>query len=110
MKKNGTLILKGALGIEYTLDVYPYGTIFDAIGTVYYISGRTEKADGTGSHDQIYIGETEDLSERFDNHHKETCFKMYSANCINIYEESDEGKRLNIEKDLIDAYNPPCNG
>ncbi|MDY6789718.1 MAG: GIY-YIG nuclease family protein [Thermodesulfobacteriota bacterium] len=110
MKRMATLTLIGVSGKKYTFDVYPYGTIFEAIGAVYYISRRTEKADGTGSHDQIYIGETEDLSERFDNHHKKTCFKMYSANCINIYEESDEGKRPNIEKDLIDAYNPPCNG
>ncbi len=110
MKKIATLILTGALGIKYALDVYPYGTEFNAIGTVYYISKRTEKADGTGSHDKIYIGETRDLSERFDNHHKESCFKMHSANCISIHEESNEDKRFNIEKDLIDAYNPPCNG
>ena len=110
MEKTATLILTGALGIKYTFNVYPYGTKFKAIGAVYYISKRTEKADGTGSHDKIYIGETEDLSVRFDNHHKEPCFKMHNANCISIYQESDEEKRLIIEKDLIDALNPPCNG
>ena len=110
MKKIGTLTLTGASGTKYAFDVYPYGTEFNAIGAVYYISKRTEKADGTGSHDKIYIGETGDLSERFDNHHKEPCFKMHSANCISIHQESNENKRLIIEEDLIDAYNPPCNG
>jgi len=110
MEKIATLALTGALGIKYAFDVYPYGTEFKAIGAVYYISKRTEKVDGTGSHDKIYIGETEDLSERFDNHHKEPCFKMHNANCISIYEEFNKEKRLIIEKDLIDARNPPCNG
>ena len=110
MAKIGTITLTGALGIKYTFNVYPYGTKFKAIGAVYYISKRIEKADGTGAHEKIYIGETGDLSERFDNHHKEPCFKMYNANCISIYQESDEEKRLIIEKDLIDARNPPCNG
>ncbi len=110
MAKIGTLTLTGASDIKYAFNVYPYGTEFKAIGAVYYISKRTEKADGTGSHDKIYIGETGDLSERFDNHHKEPCFKMYNANCISIHQESNENKRLIIEEDLIDAYNPPCNG
>lgn len=109
MGKIGTLKLTGALGIKYTFNVYPYGTKFKAIGAVYYISKRIIK-NGTGAHDKIYIGETEDLSERFDNHHKEPCFKMHNANCISIHQETNEEKRLIIEKDLIDARNPPCNG
>lgn len=109
MVKIGTLTLTGASGTKYAFNVYPYDTEFKAIGTVYYISKRTEKADGTGSHDKIYIGETGDLVERFDNHNKEPCFFMHSANCISIHQESNENKRLIIEEDLIDAYNPPCN-
>lgn len=110
MTKIGTLTLIGDSGAKYEFNVYPYGTKFKAIGAVYYISKRTEKADGTGSHDKIYIGETGDLSERFDNHHKEPCFKMHNANCISIHQESNEDKRLIVEEDLIDARNPPCNG
>ena len=110
MAKIGTLTLTGASGTKYTFNVYPYDTEFKAIGAVYYISKRTEKTDGSGSHAEIYIGETGDLSERFDNHHKEPCFKKHNANCISIHQESNEDKRLKIEEDLIDAYNPPCNG
>jgi hypothetical protein len=110
VSKIGTLILTGASGTDYKFNVYPYGTEFKEMGAVYYISKRTEKPDGSGSHSKIYIGQTGDLSERFDDHHKEPCFKKNNANCHSIHSETDERKRLNIEKDLIDALNPPCNG
>lgn len=110
MAKIGTLTLTGASGTKYAFNVYLYGTNFNAVGAVYCISKRTEKTDGTGSHTKIYIGETGDMSERFDNHHKEFCFKRHNANCISIHREDNEDKRLNIEEDLIDAYNLPCNG
>ena len=109
MAKIGTLTLTGASGTEYTFNVYPYGTEFKEMGAVYYISKRTEKADGGGTHTRIYIGQTGDLSERFDDHHKESCFKKHNANCHSIHQESNENTRLKIEKDLIDAYEPPCN-
>ncbi len=38
------------------------------------------------------------------------CFKIMKANCICIHEESDEERRLDIEKDLVANYSPPCNG
>lgn len=58
----------------------------------------------------MYVGITDDLSSRFRNHHKESCFDKYNANCICIYLESSKMQRAAIEKDLIDAYSPPCNG
>ena len=110
MAKLGTITFKGKSGNEYSFNAYPIDTEFKAIGTVYFITKRTEKADGTGTHTRIYVGQTEDLSERFDNHHKQDCFDRNNANCICIYSESDEDQRLEIEADLIDNYNPPCNG
>lgn len=110
MTKIGTLTLTGASGAKYEFTVYPFGTDFEAIPAIYYISKRTEKSDGGGNHLEIYIGETNNLSERFDNHHKASCFRRYKANALSIRQESNESKRLKIEKDLIDAYKPPCNG
>ncbi len=110
MAKIGTITLTGSSGKKYKFNIYPYSTQFETVGAVYYISKRTEKADGSGSHSKIYIGQTGDLSERFDNHHKESCFKKHGANCISIHQEPDEDKRIEIEQDLIDAYDPPCNG
>ena len=110
MAKIGTITLTGASGTVYDFNVYPYDTKFNSIGAVYYVSKRTEKKDGTGSHTKIYIGQSGDLSERFDNHHKELCFEKKNANCISIYKVPYEDKRLDIEEDLIDSYEPPCNG
>jgi predicted site-specific integrase-resolvase len=61
------------------------------------------------SHTRIYVGQTEDLSTRFDNHHKEACFDKHNKNCVCVHGEEDEDTRLEIEKDLIDKYDPPCN-
>lgn len=110
MAKIGTINLTGASGTKYSFNIYPYGTNFKEIGAVYSISKRTAKSDGSGTHTQIYIGQTNNLSERFDDHHKKSCFKRHNANCHSIHQESNENKRLEIEKDLINAYDPPCNG
>lgn len=110
MAKIGILTLTGASGKKYKFNVYPYDTDFKSIGGVYYISKRTEKNDGSGTHSKIYIGQTGDLSERFDNHHKEICFQKHGANCKSIHAEASEEKRLEIEEDLINALRPPCNG
>jgi len=110
MSKIGTLTLTGISGNRYMFDVYLFGTKFKAIGAVYYISKRVQKPDGNGNHANIYIGQTEDLSERFDNHHKESCFIKHNANCISIHQEGNERRRLAIEADIINSLEPPCNG
>ncbi|UWN49643.1 hypothetical protein ASALC70_01856 [Alcanivorax sp. ALC70] len=110
MSKIGTLKLTGASGTEYTFNVYPYNTDFKAIAGVYYISKRTEKADGRGNHSAIYVGQTEDLSTRFDGHHDEACFLKNRANCKSVLAESSKKRRLEIEADLVSSLTPPCNG
>lgn len=104
--KIGTLELLGASGQKYTFSIYPIGINFKAVGGIYYISRRADK----GNHSSIYIGETGDLSERFDNHHKSDCFEKYKANCISVYANDSRKERLAIEQDLIANYQPPCNG
>ena len=109
MTKLGNIKFEGKSGKKYTFNVYTIDTEFKEIGAVYFITKRTENKDGTGKHFRIYIGRTEDLSERFDDHHKQKCFNNNEANCICVYSESNEEKRIEIESDLIDNYNPPCN-
>ena len=111
MSKIGTLKLTGESGQTYAFDVYRSDANFnDDIACVYYVSKRTEKQDGTGDHKAIYVGETEDLADRFSNHHKQTCFDDQDYNAISIHKESSEDRRTEIEADLIEAINPPCNG
>ena len=105
-----TLELTGASGRKYAFLVYPWGTTFKQLGGVYAVTRAVPNQTGRETHSIIYVGQTGDLSERFDDHHKAACFSKHSANCICVHVESSEKTRLAIEADLIAAYNPPCNG
>ena len=109
MAKLGTISWDGASGTEYDFNVYLWGTSFDAIGAVYVVTKRTLKSDGEGTHTEIYIGETGDLSTRFDTHHKQACFDTHDVNAICIHSEETGRRRLDIEDDLLRNYSPPCN-
>jgi len=106
MASLGTIILKGASGTEYTFYIYAKDTTFQKFGAVYAI---TRKEDDSLTHNIIYIGQTGDTSERFDNHHRIGCFNKYKWNRICIHSDDNEKSRLKKESDLIEKYNPDCN-
>ena len=109
MAKPGVLTLTGASNMKYKFSVYSFGATFEAVGGVYHISKRTLKQD-SGSHAKIYIGQTADLSTRFDSHHKQSCFDQRNANCVSVHLDDNEASRLSKEEDLIRGLRPPCNG
>jgi len=109
MPKLGSVTFTGSSGKKYKFNAYPINTEFEAFGAVYLFTKRYKNSSGDYNHIDIYIGQTKNISERFENHHAMPCIKRNDANCICIYNESSESKRLDIEKDLIDNYNPPCN-
>ncbi|MEW8508333.1 MAG: hypothetical protein AB2598_16685 [Candidatus Thiodiazotropha sp.] len=104
MPKETTVTLKGVSGRSYDFDVYPWGTSFKAVGAVYTVL----KKHGT-NFSILYIGQTGDLSERFDNHHKRPCFDRNGKTHIGIHLESAESRRFDIETDLVRNYSPVCN-
>lgn len=104
------LTLTGKSGTKYTFEVHSLDTSFRPVAAVYAITKRTPKPDGSGTHDVIYIGQTGELSDRFDSHHKASCFKSHQATSACIHQDTNEKSRLDKESDLIGAYNPPCNG
>lgn len=57
----------------------------------------------------LYVGQTDDLSSRFDGHHKQRCFDRNGKTHIAIMREDSEKNRLRIESDLITKYTPTCN-
>jgi hypothetical protein len=77
---------------------------------VYVFTGATQTDGGGETHKVIYVGETGDLSSRFTDHHKQTCIDRNGATHICVRREEGDAARLAIEKDLVDNYNPPCNG
>jgi hypothetical protein len=111
MAKLSTMTTKGLSGNSYNFFVYPIDQSFRDVGAIYIVTRRYQKADKSGfAHEFIYIGETGDLSTRFDDHHKADCFKSHNANCICTLVEEDQDNRLAIEDDLVKRHDPPCNG
>lgn len=104
-----TLTLRGKSGNQYEFEVWPINQNFNAVAAVYAVTRRYQKSGGGYGHKVIYIGETSDLSTRFDNHHKADCFSEHNANCICTHQDNDEDSRRAKEADLIASYNPPCN-
>jgi predicted GIY-YIG superfamily endonuclease len=104
------LPLIGASGVTYNFNVHSKDVTFKALGAVYVITRRYQKQGSiTFTHDIIYIGQTKDLSSRFYDHHRETCFNRNNWNCICVHQDANEASRLKKEADLIAAQNPPCN-
>ena len=109
MASLGTLPLTGASGRTYDFEIYALDANLNAVGAVYAFTSRKEEDDGAYTHAVIYIGETGDLSMRFNGHHKEECFVKYTANRKCIHRDDGEDSRRAKEEDLIANYYPPCN-
>ncbi len=105
MSKETTITLEGASGRNYEFDVYPWGTSFKPLGAVYTVLKKPPS-----NFTILYIGQTGDLSIRFDDHHKQACFDRNSKTHIGIHLESTESSRLAVEADLLANYSPVCNG
>jgi len=113
MPKLETLTLMGASGAKYDFNVWDKDTNWtEDLACVYYVSRRYKKTTGQWSHEDIYFGETDCIKKRFTGakHDKQDCFDRNNYNAISVRSESDEGKRLEIEADLIKAYESLCNG
>ena len=96
----------GKSGREYTYWLYKIGTSFSAVPANYIFCEETTE----NKLRSIYIGQTGDLSERFDNHHRMPCIKREGATHICTHKSSsEEDVRMTEEADLIANYDPPCN-
>jgi predicted GIY-YIG superfamily endonuclease len=100
------LNVTGKSGTSYPFTVYSINTIFNAVGGVYLF---TKNASGSDYHSFIYLGITDDLSTRFNNHHKANAINQAGANHICVYGESNATKRAAIEKDILAAVKTVCN-
>ena len=98
----------GGSGKKYDFQIYPIGTTFKSLGACYIFA----KSTAPNSWQAIYIGETSDLSERFDHHHKSSCITLYGATHICVYTVGMNNyiRRYSVERDLLANIRPPCNG
>jgi excinuclease UvrABC nuclease subunit len=104
MAQEGKVSVVGASGRSYEFMVYPWGQAFNPVGGVYLVLKRK-----IGNYEILYIGQTRDLSERFDDHHKQGCFDRNDRTHIGVLVVSTEQERLAIERDLLGHYKTACN-
>jgi len=104
MAAEDRVTVAGQSGATYDFEVYPWGTSFSQVGGLYLVLKKQ-----TGNYSILYIGQTGDLSERFDNHHQAPCFNRNGKTHIAVRGEGSEQKRLAIETDLIRNYKTICN-
>ncbi len=105
MAQTKNITLTGASRRTYSFKAFPRGIKFKPSGAVYAILRQTP----TGHYSVIYIGQTSDLSKRFENHHKQACFDRNGKSHIALYPVSGESRRFDIETDLLRSYKPVCN-
>lgn len=99
----------GQSGETYTFNYYELSTNFKSVPGVYIFV----KVTG-GSLSPIYVGEAEDLKDRLttnlENHHKYDCAINAGAThlCVMVVNGGEQA-RLDIETDIRQSYQPPCN-
>ncbi len=102
-----TIEWTGASGRSYRYWIYLPGTQFDAKPGNYCFA----KEVSPGQYVPLYFGQTIDLSERLDSHHKMGCARLRGLTHIMAkVNEGGEAARLREEADLIARWKPACNG
>lgn len=101
-----TIDWPGKSGTTYRYWIYPIPPNFQAAAGNYIFAKQTKP----GYWVPVYIGETENLNQRFDDHHKMPCIVRNGATHIHAHLNANSQDRLNEEADLISNWNPSCNG
>lgn len=104
MAAEDSVTVAGQSGTTYDFEVYPWGTTFNPVGGLYLVLKKQ-----IANYSILYIGQTGDLSERFDNHHQAPCFNRNGKTHVAVRGEGSEQKRLAIETDLIRNNKTSCN-
>lgn len=114
-----TICLKDNQGKEYKFNMFLYDSIDDVEDAVknykyagLYVFARRTIRNGRAFFNLSYIGETSDYSTRgYSNHHKRRSIESHHSNEFGICVlTTDDNSLRKIEAELIDLYNPPCNG
>ena len=101
-----TIDWPGKSGKTYRYWIYPLPPNFTANPGNYIFAHETTSTKWS----PIYVGETEDLSERFDNHHAKECIERQGATHIHAHiNNNGQTARRAEEADIIARWNPPCN-
>lgn len=105
MFQQPVISVRGASGTAYPFTLYRWGTPFQPFGAVYTVLHQVPD----GRYQLLYIGQTADMSQRFDSHHKDSCFARHGRTHLGVHAEPLEQHRRAIETDLIRGNPTPCN-
>ena len=108
MGKIADATFNGRIG-QYRFGVYTLDTDFKEIGAVYIFTKRTIDATGRGTHDFLYIGETDNLSRPILNDEKWPCLQRNGVTHICVHVEEGAAARFTKKTDLTALHSTPCN-
>ena len=111
MATYGGITFNGKSGEKYYFKAWPLQTRFNPLGAVYFVTKRVfnDKTYRRASHESIFIGQTSDLTAPLATPVQLTCFEKHGANCICVYVDANEERRLAVAQDLLAAHNTTCN-
>ena len=99
-----TITLTWVDKIQYTFSLRTMDTEFPIVKAIYIIVKIIDS-----KYTLLYIWQTEDLSTRFSDHHKQECFDKNWANYIGVLNVESQEDRDRIEITLLQENNPICN-
>lgn len=106
MATNTTMDWQGESGKKYKYWIWDIKTRFEAAPANYIFAKETSP----NMFQAIYIGETGDISERFENHEKWDCIAKNGATHVHTHKSSaDKNERCTEESDLLAKRNTSCN-
>lgn len=104
--KEKTILWTGLSGKDYKYLIYDLNAEHEQMPANYVFVKETQG----GSYIPIFIGQTKDISEPFQNHPKWTGIVASGATHICVHKSSpNERVRKAEESDLINNYKPVCN-
>jgi len=110
MQSEADHIFFGESSKPYRFEVYDIDEEFEKEGAVYVVVKETfDAVNNIPARTPLYIGQTQNLSGYFKNHHKKDCYLPLGANKICIHQIPEEETRLKIETNLVNGYAPICN-
>lgn len=106
MNKLELVMLRGSSGGVYPFHAHRIHMKFKNTGAVYVLTNRKTDASGREYHSIIFIGQTDELEKTISRHRNTPWMREHACNCVCLYFEKDEERRINMEADLIRYYSP----
>lgn len=106
MNNDNTITWEGESGNNYKYWILPIDSSFKDEPGNYIFAKETEPNTWVA----VYIGQTDSLKKRLENHNEDSCVQRNGATHIHAHTNSSgEDARKSEEQDLIPKWKPTCN-